>query len=490
MSNTPFTKTKEYISHALRHGYTGMQSEWTLLQNIELPGENLQTSVCISNILVHPNFGIAILDLMPGPTVSDAVLQVCRVLNADGFVAAFGGLPPVVHLYMPTHALPDLEEALDRAFAQKPPIALQHGATWVAAVRRKFEVLPSTPLPVGMVDGDGSSLRPHKIFKRYHIARPSNRGLRGLLWFWGGMLTVGSISVAVLQYLGPPTQPISGMPQAWLTAEPVRLLVSQEEQTFSLPLVSMLLAPMPPAAVGSASSMAGVVPGQDREQPGSAAAEAVASYDLPAPRTADTPDPPEAARQGTAAFVLDQADPEPPALLINPSPGPVPPEPAVALAPMPPAAVGSASSMAGVVPGQDREQPGSAAAEAVASYDLPAPRTADTPDPPEAVKAVKLEKATSPPLVTIETLIRRADIMISRRDISAARLLYRRAAVGGSHHAMLALGKTYDPFFLAEIGARGTMGDVATAIDWYQRAFALGANDAWERLALHGIHLE
>jgi TPR repeat protein len=143
-----------------------------------------------------------------------------------------------------------------------------------------------------------------------------------------------------------------------------------------------------------------------------------------------------------------------------------------------------------VVPGQDREQPGSAAAEAVASYDLPAPRTADTPDPPEAVKAVKLEKATSPPLVTIETLIRRADIMISRRDISAARLLYRRAAVGGSHHAMLALGKTYDPFFLAEIGARGTMGDVATAIDWYQRAFALGANDAWERLALHGIHLE
>jgi TPR repeat protein len=97
---------------------------------------------------------------------------------------------------------------------------------------------------------------------------------------------------------------------------------------------------------------------------------------------------------------------------------------------------------------------------------------------------------TLPSLVTTEALIRRANIMISQGDISAARLLYRRAAAGGSERAMLALGKTYDPIFLAEIGARGIVGDVAAAIVWYQRAFALGVNEAWDRLALHNIHPE
>jgi hypothetical protein len=154
------------------------------------------------------------------------------------------------------------------------------------------------------------------------------------------------------------------------------------------------------------------------------------------------PIPSEAtAWQDIATIVPEQADPEPPVPTVNRSPDPGPPEPAMTLAPM----------------------------------------------PPEAVEAIKLKMTTSPLLVTTEALIRRADTMISRGDISAARLLYRRAAAGGSSHAMLALGKTYDTFFLAEIGARGIVGDDAVAIDWYQHAFALGVNEAGQRLTLHNI---
>mgnify|MGYP002336432516 CR=1 FL=1 len=77
--------------------------------------------------------------------------------------------------------------------------------------------------------------------------------------------------------------------------------------------------------------------------------------------------------------------------------------------------------------------------------------------------------------------------MVARRDISAARLLYERAAIAGNARAASALGKTYDPAFLAEIGAQGVRGDPALATAWYQKAVALGDSSALARMeALSG----
>ena len=45
--------------------------------------------------------------------------------------------------------------------------------------------------------------------------------------------------------------------------------------------------------------------------------------------------------------------------------------------------------------------------------------------------------------------------MLALGDISAARLLYERAAALGSAKAATALGKTYDPAFLASIQVSG-----------------------------------
>jgi hypothetical protein len=121
------------------------------------------------------------------------------------------------------------------------------------------------------------------------------------------------------------------------------------------------------------------------------------------------------------------------------------------------------------------------------------PRLANAPATPtagaggqEARRAASLQL----PAASIDALIRRADSMYALGDISAARLLYSRAAMAGSGQATLALGKTYDPLFLADIGVRGMQGDAAVAIEWYRRALALGVAGARERLALHGVHPE
>ena len=68
-------------------------------------------------------------------------------------------------------------------------------------------------------------------------------------------------------------------------------------------------------------------------------------------------------------------------------------------------------------------------------------------------------------------------------DIAAARLVLRRAAGAGSAQAALALGATYDPVMLGEIGAVGLTGDAAQARTWYELAGQLGSAEAASRIA-------
>jgi TPR repeat protein len=71
--------------------------------------------------------------------------------------------------------------------------------------------------------------------------------------------------------------------------------------------------------------------------------------------------------------------------------------------------------------------------------------------------------------------------MVARRDISAARLLYERAATAGDGRAAAALARTYDPAFLAEVGAHGIAADASLALAWYRKAASLG-DDARARM--------
>ncbi len=67
-------------------------------------------------------------------------------------------------------------------------------------------------------------------------------------------------------------------------------------------------------------------------------------------------------------------------------------------------------------------------------------------------------------------------------NIAAARLFYRRAADADLAEGALALAGTYDPVELAAMGVAGVQPDVAAARQWYEKARALGAREAEERL--------
>ena len=65
----------------------------------------------------------------------------------------------------------------------------------------------------------------------------------------------------------------------------------------------------------------------------------------------------------------------------------------------------------------------------------------------------------------IATLIKRGKDLLDNGDLSAARLLFRRAAEAGSAEGALMLGSTFDPG------------------QWYQRAAELGSSAASQQLA-------
>jgi hypothetical protein len=94
--------------------------------------------------------------------------------------------------------------------------------------------------------------------------------------------------------------------------------------------------------------------------------------------------------------------------------------------------------------------------------------------------------ATTPPTVQEQsmaaTYASRGDAMLAIKDFSAARKFYEYAANGGSARAAMALGGTYDPAVLTQLGAVGVRPDPALAANWYRTAAALGAPDAEARL--------
>ena len=68
--------------------------------------------------------------------------------------------------------------------------------------------------------------------------------------------------------------------------------------------------------------------------------------------------------------------------------------------------------------------------------------------------------------------------MLALNDIGSARLLYERAAKAGNSRAATGVGKTFDPNFLRREGAVGLQPNRSEAINWYQKAAALGDPEA------------
>ncbi len=84
----------------------------------------------------------------------------------------------------------------------------------------------------------------------------------------------------------------------------------------------------------------------------------------------------------------------------------------------------------------------------------------------------------------IAVLLKRGQQMFETGDLAGARLLLQRAADAGNSRAAFALGASYDPLVLNEIGVLGVAADVAKARAWYEKAKEYGSTDAPKRLEL------
>jgi hypothetical protein len=121
--------------------------------------------------------------------------------------------------------------------------------------------------------------------------------------------------------------------------------------------------------------------------------------------------------------------------------------------------------------------------------------TQNEPQPRAETSAPALQQPSEPQAATttltlgadeIAMLLKRGKVDLADGDISAARLLLRRAAEAGSAEAALTLGSTFDPLVVARLGAFGVQADVEKAREWYQRAAALGSDVASAQLAKLG----
>ncbi len=115
---------------------------------------------------------------------------------------------------------------------------------------------------------------------------------------------------------------------------------------------------------------------------------------------------------------------------------------------------------------------------------LPMQIAANEPESPQADHASVAEPAREQPAVpkaVLAMLMQRGQEMLSIGDLSAARLLFGRAAEAGDKDAMLAMGGTFDPVALA--GASSLLiADRAEAMRWYGLAAAAGSAEASARM--------
>jgi general secretion pathway protein A len=162
--------------------------------------------------------------------------------------------------------------------------------------------------------------------------------------------------------------------------------------------------------------------------------------------------------------------PEPPAqpvreLPVEPSPAVTAAPPAVSPEPLagPVSTSPSASLESSPVP-----TPVTEVAPPVAGIETPVP-------PPTPVQTT----AETP---LISSYMSSGDTLLARGDVASARLFYEAAAHIGYAAAMTAVGKTYDPVVLGQLGIKGFRADPVKAAEWYLKAEKAGDSETTARL--------
>lgn len=174
-----------------QHLIAGMRPGWVLLRNCQLGTAN---AVPVRFALIHPECGVALLDLVRAP-MPDTVVRLRQRLDAARFGSIFPGHLPIVCQTLPASQLHHAAALIDYAFALEPPLLLPGNGAWTGTVQRALDPAPAA-----------AALPPPEIELGRRRTLPSQRQgyRRGLLTFW--VLLLGAIGAGglVLATLGPP----------------------------------------------------------------------------------------------------------------------------------------------------------------------------------------------------------------------------------------------------------------------------------------------
>ncbi len=125
--------------------------------------------------------------------------------------------------------------------------------------------------------------------------------------------------------------------------------------------------------------------------------------------------------------------------------------------------------------------PASPPAAVVAVVPSATPNVSTSTDPSAPAQRVRSQRIISAD--EVDRLIKRGEAFLEQGDVSAARLVFERAAEARDPRAALALGSTYDPNVLKKMGAVGVQADAEQARAWYERAAEFGSGDAAPRIS-------
>jgi hypothetical protein len=125
--------------------------------------------------------------------------------------------------------------------------------------------------------------------------------------------------------------------------------------------------------------------------------------------------------------------------------------------------------------------PPPAPADNAASVAVKIPAEAVPEPAPTQAKPVNLAERELDP-EDIKLLLQKGEQYVAAGDVVTARQVFRRAAEAGNATAALAMGATFDPTVLAQLGTVGISGDTDKAREWYERAKSFGSPDAGRRL--------
>jgi hypothetical protein len=195
------------------------------------------------------------------------------------------------------------------------------------------------------------------------------------------------------------------------------------------------------------------------EEIGSAGIDTIPAAPLPVPESGST-EPSTPANSATATVDSEPPIAEPASATASASGAPA------ATMPQPPRPVPEPPAAPTEIASSRSTEPTAPAGETIAMAEPIAPAPA----------------VEAPPSAESAMMVRRGNELLAAGDIISARRFFERAAAAGDAAAACGVGKSFDPVFLREIGARGLSGDAASAIVWYNRAAAAGDREAQARL--------